>query len=98
MIKHETDTSKWALAIHRVSATTVEVWVGTLYPTMTKPRRARVRLELPRRVTYQNNPEEPVETAIQKYQSEILVACKFQESAIWSGLQGDVRSFCRGHA
>ncbi len=47
MIKHETDTSKWALAIHRVSATTVEVWVGTLYPTMTKPKRARVRLELP---------------------------------------------------
>ena len=49
MIKHQTDTSKWVLAIHRVSATTAEVWVGTLYPTMTKPRRARVRLELQNR-------------------------------------------------
>jgi len=47
MIKHPTDTSKWALAIHRVSATTAEVWVGTLYPTMIKPKRARVRLTMP---------------------------------------------------
>jgi hypothetical protein len=47
MIEHDTDTSKWAIAIHRVSTTTAEVWVGTLFPTMAMPKRARVRLWLP---------------------------------------------------
>ena len=45
MINHQTDTSKWSLAVHRVTSTTAEIWVGTLYPTMIKPVRARVRLE-----------------------------------------------------
>lgn len=44
MIEYPTDTSKWALAIHRVSGTSAEVWAGTLFPTMVKPKRARVRL------------------------------------------------------
>jgi hypothetical protein len=41
---HPTDTSKWAIAIHRVTETTAEVWVGTLFPTMKMPKRARVEL------------------------------------------------------
>jgi hypothetical protein len=44
MIEHITDTSKWSLVIHRVTETSVEVWVGTLFPTLTMPQRARVRL------------------------------------------------------
>ena len=47
MIKDPTDTSKWALAIHRVSANSAEVWIGTLFPTLIMPKRARVRLWLP---------------------------------------------------
>lgn len=47
MSEHNTDTSKWTLAIHRVTETSVEVWVGTLFPTMTMPQRARVKLMTP---------------------------------------------------
>ena len=47
MADHGTDTSKWALAIHRVTETSAEIWVGTLFPTLTKPKKARVRLDLP---------------------------------------------------
>jgi hypothetical protein len=39
-----TDTSRWTLAIHRVSPTSAEVWVGTLFPSMAMPERARIRL------------------------------------------------------
>lgn len=39
-----TDTSKWTLAIHRVSANTAEVWVGTLYPDLRMPDLARIEL------------------------------------------------------
>ena len=46
-VNYDTDTSKWAIAVHRVGTTTAEVWVGTLYPTMKMPLRARVRLESP---------------------------------------------------
>ena len=41
---HPTSTAQWSLAIHRVSQTSVEVWVGTLFPTLKLPERARVRL------------------------------------------------------
>ena len=41
---HPTSTAEWSLAIHRVGRTTVEVWVGTLFPTLKLPDRARVRL------------------------------------------------------
>ena len=47
MSTHVTDTSKWALAIHRVSETTAEVWVGALFPTLVMPLKARVRLIMP---------------------------------------------------
>lgn len=47
MIEDPTDTSKWAIAIHRVSANSAEVWIGTLFPTLIMPKRARVRLWLP---------------------------------------------------
>lgn len=42
-----TDTSQWTLAIQRVSATHVEVWVGTLFPTLRMPDQARVVLTSP---------------------------------------------------
>jgi len=45
--KHPTDTSKWALAIHRVTEKSVEIWVGTLFPTMAMPLKARVKLVTP---------------------------------------------------
>ena len=41
---HPTSTAQWSLAIHRVSQTSVEVWVGTLFPTLKLPDQARVRL------------------------------------------------------
>jgi len=39
-----TSTAQWSLVVHRVSPYSVEVWVGTLFPTLKKPERARVRL------------------------------------------------------
>ena len=42
-----TNTSVWSLVVQRVTATTVEVWVGTLFPTLKKPLHARVVLTLP---------------------------------------------------
>lgn len=44
MNEHPTDTSKWALAIHRVTDSSAEIWVGTLFPTMKMPLSARVKL------------------------------------------------------
>ena len=41
---HPTSTAQWSLVIHRVSQTSVEVWVGTLFPALKKPKLARVRL------------------------------------------------------
>jgi hypothetical protein len=38
------DTSRWSLAIHRVTPTSVEVWVGTLFPSMAMPDKARIRI------------------------------------------------------
>lgn len=40
-----TKTSDWSLVIHRVSTTTVEVWVGTLHPNLKKPEKARIVLK-----------------------------------------------------
>lgn len=39
-----TSTARWSLVIHRVGRTSAEVWVGTLFPDLKKPVRARVRL------------------------------------------------------
>ena len=39
-----TSTAQWSLVIHRVSQHAVDVWVGTLFPFLTRPERARVRL------------------------------------------------------
>ena len=39
-----TSTAQWSLVVHRVTRTSVEVWVGTLFPTLKMPDRARVRL------------------------------------------------------
>ena len=37
-------TAQWSLVVQRVSQHSVEVWVGTLFPTLKKPERARVCL------------------------------------------------------
>lgn len=39
-----TSFAKWSLVVHRVTQTSVEVWVGTLFPTMKKPQQARIVL------------------------------------------------------
>jgi len=52
-----TDTSQWTLAIHRVTDTTAEVWVGTLFPTLKMPDQARVELTAP-------NGEKQVQTIV----------------------------------
>ncbi len=44
---HPTNTSQWSLVVHRVTSTTAEVWVGTLFPTLKKPAVATVELTLP---------------------------------------------------
>ena len=41
---HPTSTARWSLVVHRVGRTSVEVWVGTLFPSLKMPDRARVRL------------------------------------------------------
>lgn len=41
----DTSTAQWALVVQRVSQTSVEVWVGTLFPTLRKPQSARVVLK-----------------------------------------------------
>lgn len=42
-----TNTSQWSLVVHKVSSDSVQVWVGTLFPTLKKPNKARVQLNLP---------------------------------------------------
>ena len=42
-----TSTAQWSLVMHRVSQHAVDVWVGTLFPFLTRPDRARVRLITP---------------------------------------------------
>ncbi|VAW88298.1 hypothetical protein MNBD_GAMMA17-1378 [hydrothermal vent metagenome] len=44
MSNKDTNTSQWSLVIHRVTSTSVEVWVGTLFPTLKKPDIARIEL------------------------------------------------------
>ncbi len=44
MSNKDTNTSQWSLVIHRVTSTSVEVWVGALFPTLKKPDIARVEL------------------------------------------------------
>jgi hypothetical protein len=39
-----TNKSEWCLVVQRTSQTRVEVWVGTLFPTLAMPHHARVRL------------------------------------------------------
>ena len=41
---HPTSTGQWSLVIHRVGQTSVQVWVGTLFPSLKMPELARVRL------------------------------------------------------
>ena len=44
MNNNVTNTSQWSLVVHRVTSNSVEVWVGTLFPTLKKPDLARVEL------------------------------------------------------
>ena len=43
-MSHPTSTAQWSLVIHRVSPTTAEVWVGTLFPNLKMPDVAQVLL------------------------------------------------------
>lgn len=52
-----TDTSQWTLAIHRVTATSAEIWVGTLFPTLKMPNLAKVELTGPAGFTQVQNIE-----------------------------------------
>ena len=47
MSDKETNTSQWSLVVQRVTSDSVEVWVGTLFPTLKKPDVARIELILP---------------------------------------------------
>ena len=42
-----TTTAQWSLVVHRVTDTSAEIWVGTLFPTLKKPAYARVQLTFP---------------------------------------------------
>lgn len=46
-VDYNTKTGQWMLAIHRVTATSAEIWVGTLFPTLKMPVHARVDLLSP---------------------------------------------------
>ena len=41
---YSTSTAQWSLVVHRVGRISAEVWVGTLFPALKMPERARVRL------------------------------------------------------
>lgn len=43
-VPFNTNTSQWTLVVQRVSQNTAEIWVGTLFPFMKMPERARVVL------------------------------------------------------
>lgn len=42
IIDYSTNTSQWSLVFHKVSQTSVEVWAGTLFGTLRKPKLARL--------------------------------------------------------
>ena len=44
MTLQTTSTAQWSLVIHRVTESTVEIWVGTLFPTLKMPESAKVEL------------------------------------------------------
>ncbi len=44
---HMTSTCQWSLVVQRVTDKSVKVWVGTLFPTLKMPEKARVILTLP---------------------------------------------------
>lgn len=39
-----TNTSQWSMVVQRVTDTSAEIWVGTLFATLKKPSRARVEI------------------------------------------------------
>ncbi len=43
----ETNTSQWSLVVLRTSQDTVTLWLGTLFPTLTMPKLARIDLQAP---------------------------------------------------
>jgi hypothetical protein len=45
--EYETNTSQWSLIVQRVTASSVDIWVGTLFPTLKMPEHARVQLVFP---------------------------------------------------
>lgn len=44
IIDFPTNTSKWSLVFHKVSQTSVQLWAGTLFGTLRKPKLARLIL------------------------------------------------------
>ncbi|WP_299079786.1 hypothetical protein [uncultured Paraglaciecola sp.] len=45
-IELPTNTSQWSLVFHKVTATSVELWAGTLFGTLRKPKLARLVVSL----------------------------------------------------
>ncbi|WP_339719000.1 hypothetical protein [uncultured Paraglaciecola sp.] len=46
IVNFTTNTSQWSLVIHKVSQTSVELWAGTLFGTLRKPKLARLIVSL----------------------------------------------------
>lgn len=46
VVNFQTNTSLWSLVIHKVSQNTVELWAGTLFGTLRKPKLARLIVTL----------------------------------------------------
>ena len=46
IVDFPTNTSNWSLVFHKVSQTSVELWAGTLFGTLRKPRLARLIISL----------------------------------------------------
>ena len=46
IVDFTTNTSKWSLVFHKVSQTTVQLWAGTLFGTLRKPKLARLIVSL----------------------------------------------------
>ena len=44
MSEHPTSFARWSLVVHKVTQKTAEIWVGSLFPTLQMPEKARIRL------------------------------------------------------
>jgi hypothetical protein len=82
IVDFPTNTSKWSLVFHKVSQTSVEIWAGTLFGTLRKPRLARLIVSL-----YGNEVSRQDITLEQWQRPFNRLSQRFYDTRLVSGLQ-----------